>query len=86
MSRHLDINGTENDVSDELTWLSGDAMASAIRRRELSPVELVDAVLGQLERTEPNLNAFVTVVAEQARAQAREAEKAVMSSAPVGRS
>lgn len=82
VSRHLDINGTENDVSDELTWMSGDAMASAIRRRELSPVELVDAVLGQLERTEPNLNAFVTVVAEQARAQAREAEKAVMSSAP----
>ncbi|WP_200950708.1 amidase [Microbacterium sp. Root180] len=62
--------------------MSGDAMAEAVRRREVSPVELVDAVLDRLERTEPKLNAFVTVVVEQAREQARSAEKVVMTTAP----
>ena len=66
-------------MSDELAWMSGDAMATAVRHREVSPVELVDAVLERLEQTEPKLNAFVTVVAEQAREHAREAEAVVMS-------
>lgn len=67
-------------MSDELAWMSGDAMAAAVRRREISPVELVDAVLDQLERTEPHINAFVTIVGEQAREQARQAEKLLMTS------
>ena len=66
-------------MSDELAWMSGDAMAAAVRDREVSPVELVDAVLERLEQTEPKLNAFVTVVAEQARERARVAEAVVMS-------
>ena len=41
-----------------------------IAARELSPRELVDAVLERIERHEPQLQAFVTVCAEQARADA----------------
>jgi len=45
-----------------------------IAAREISPVEVVDAVLARIERLNPLLNAYVTVTADRARAQAREAE------------
>ncbi|HYM68155.1 MAG TPA: amidase family protein [bacterium] len=45
-----------------------------IADRQLSPVELVDAVLARIERLNPTLNAYLTVTADRARAQAREAE------------
>jgi aspartyl-tRNA(Asn)/glutamyl-tRNA(Gln) amidotransferase subunit A len=48
------------------------AAADALRRRTVSPVELVEACLARIEALNPALNAFVTVTAEQALAQARE--------------
>ncbi|MZG19862.1 Asp-tRNA(Asn)/Glu-tRNA(Gln) amidotransferase GatCAB subunit A, partial [Streptomyces sp. SID5914] len=42
--------------------------------RHLSPVELVDSVLERIGRTEPRLQAYVTVTAERARRAARTAE------------
>ena len=45
-----------------------------IRQRDVSPVELVDALLARIERAQPTLKAFVTVDAEGARAAARAAE------------
>ena len=52
-------------------------MAAQIRSQKLSPVELVDAHLAQIERLNPKLNAFVQVDAEGAREQALEAESAI---------
>jgi aspartyl-tRNA(Asn)/glutamyl-tRNA(Gln) amidotransferase subunit A len=49
-------------------------VAERLRRRELGPVELTDAALARIERMEPTLCAFVTVMAEEARAAARGAE------------
>lgn len=49
-------------------------MSAGLRAKTLSPIELVDAHLAQIERLNPTLNAFVTVLAEEARAAAREAE------------
>jgi len=43
----------------------------------LSPVALTEAVLQQIERLNPDLNAYVTVTAEAARDAASEAERAV---------
>ena len=48
-----------------------------LRRRKISPVELLDAVLERIERLNPELNAFITVAAEQARADARRAEREI---------
>ncbi|MEV4742880.1 amidase [Streptomyces sp. NPDC049555] len=53
--------------------LSLTAASDAIRTRQLSPVELVDSVLGRIEKVEPHLQAYATVTAEQARQEAREA-------------
>ncbi|MBX7550412.1 amidase [Streptomyces sp. NPDC004232] len=53
--------------------LSLTAAADEIRERQLSPVELTDSVLQRIVQVEPQLQAYVTVVAEHARRAAREA-------------
>jgi len=55
-----------------------------IARRELSPVELTEAVLARAARLQPELNCFITLCAEQAMDAARAAEQAVMSGQPLG--
>ncbi len=53
-----------------------------IRARKLSPVEYLDAVLAQAEAQQGRCNAFVTLDAEGARVQARQAEQDVMDGKP----
>jgi Asp-tRNA(Asn)/Glu-tRNA(Gln) amidotransferase A subunit family amidase len=69
---------------NDLTFLSAAAMAEQIRKKKISPVELVDAHLAKIERLNPTLNAFVQVDAERARQAARHAESAVTSEAMLG--
>jgi Asp-tRNA(Asn)/Glu-tRNA(Gln) amidotransferase A subunit family amidase len=64
-------------ASDELCWLSATDLAALIRRRKVSPVEVIDAVLERIGRRNPQLNAYVTVTAEEARRAARAAERAL---------
>jgi Asp-tRNA(Asn)/Glu-tRNA(Gln) amidotransferase A subunit family amidase len=59
-------------------------MASAIRAKKVSPVELIDAHLARIARLNPALNAYIYIDAEAARAQAKVAEAAIASGAPVG--
>jgi Asp-tRNA(Asn)/Glu-tRNA(Gln) amidotransferase A subunit family amidase len=61
----------------QLTFLSAVSMAEQIRRKQLSPVELLEAHLTRIEALNPKLNAFVQVDGESARQQARLAEAAV---------
>ncbi len=70
--------------SHDLLFTPAAVVASLIRRRKLSPVEHIDAVLDGIERLQPRLNCFVTVTAEQARAAAKEAERAVVTGAKLG--
>jgi aspartyl-tRNA(Asn)/glutamyl-tRNA(Gln) amidotransferase subunit A len=60
-------------VGDTIHLTLEDA-AIAVRDRRVSPTELTEACLARIEAVEPRLNAFVTVTADLARAQAREAE------------
>src|SRR6202011_3887877 len=48
-----------------------------VRQRKVSPVELTHACLAQIEKLNPALNAFITVTAESATAEARAAEAEV---------
>ena len=60
--------------SGDLTRLSIREAAEMVRRKKVSPVELAQACLARIEQLNPVLNAFVTVTAESALAEAREAE------------
>jgi len=62
----------------DLTMLE---QAAAIRRREVSPVELVDHYLTRIDRLNETVGAFVHLAPDQARAAAKDAESAVTSSA-----
>ncbi len=52
-------------------------MAARIQAREVSPAELVEAHLEQIDRVNPRINAFVLILAEQARQRAAEIERAL---------
>ena len=67
-----------------LTHASLHLMVKLVRDREVSPVELVDAHLAEIERRNPALNAFRMIFAEEARAEARAAEAALARGEPMG--
>lgn len=52
-------------------------LAPQIRRKKISPVELADLFLDRIKRLNPALNAYVTLAEDQARADARRAEKEI---------
>ena len=64
-------------VTDEVVMAPVSELVDRLRAGDLSPVELVDATLAQIERHNPRLNAYVLVLAEQARQQARDSEERI---------
>ena len=70
--------GASNPGPDELTALSLWDAAEHVRGRKVSPVELTSACLARIERLNPVLNAFITVTADQALADARAAEQEIV--------
>ena len=69
---------------NDITFLSAVEMARRIRKKNFSPVEVVDAHLAKIERLNPKLNAFVGVDMERARHEAREAEANAMRGEALG--
>ena len=63
----------------ELYWLSISEASDLISSGQLSPVELCAAHLDRIDQTDGALNSFITVMADQARAEARAAEDAVQA-------
>lgn len=70
--------------ADEICRMDTVTLAGRIKAKELSPVEVADAVLGRLERLDPVLHAFATVTAEEARAEARRIEGDIAAGREVG--
>ena len=79
--------GTAEGAASDLTSLTIVDAARRIASRELSPVALTRAYLERIERLNPRINAYITVTAEQALAQARalEAELASGRNREIGR-
>jgi aspartyl-tRNA(Asn)/glutamyl-tRNA(Gln) amidotransferase subunit A len=72
-------------ATHDLSWLPATTLAGLIRTKKVSPVEVIDAVLARIEKVNPQLNAFVLVRADEARREAKAAERAVgKKSARVG--
>ena len=83
-SGRLASKGVGESVSEELCFTPATELAARIRRRDLSPVEVVDAFLERIEERNGGLNAYVTVLGEEAREAARGAERALGSGEALG--
>ncbi len=58
-------------MSEDLAQLTITEAAHLVERREVSPTDLVEATLERIDRLEPKLNAFITLMPEQAKRDAR---------------
>ncbi len=56
-------------------------LGARLRRKEISPVEVTRLCLDRIEKLNPTLNAFITVMADSALAEARVAEDEIMRGA-----
>ena len=65
------MSGTTND---DLAFLSLREASDLVRKKKVSPVELATACLARIDRSNPTLNAFITVTRESAMQQAQDAE------------
>jgi aspartyl-tRNA(Asn)/glutamyl-tRNA(Gln) amidotransferase subunit A len=72
-------------VPDEpLHYLTIREVGQRLRRRELSPVELTSAILERIGRLDGPLNAFITIMREEALAQAGLAERQLLDGDDLG--
>src|SRR6266571_3491351 len=69
-----DTGASHSPGTSEVTQLSLGEASEVIRSRKISPVELTQACLSRIDRLNGKLNAFITVTADSALAQARAAE------------
>lgn len=51
---------------DELSYIDATALAELVRQKEVTPVELVEGAVARIERLNPELNAVVTPMYDQA--------------------
>ncbi|PLZ02923.1 amidase [Burkholderia sp. WAC0059] len=71
-------------MDTSLVSLSAVTARQLIGRRELSPVELLDACIARIEAINPAVNAIAGTCFERARDEARRAEAAVVRGEPLG--
>ena len=64
-------------MSDEIAYATIGELGARYRKRDLSPVEVTQALLARIEKLDPILHAFVTLTADSALAEARSAEEAL---------
>ncbi|QDI90796.1 Asp-tRNA(Asn)/Glu-tRNA(Gln) amidotransferase GatCAB subunit A [Salicibibacter halophilus] len=62
----------------ELHTKTASELAPFIKDKQLSPVELTEAIMKQVEKENPSINAYITLLPEVAREQAKHAEKQMM--------
>ena len=68
----------------DLCDLTAGELRHMIGRKDISPVELVDSCIDRIEAADGQLNAMVTKSYDRAKAEARDAEKAVLNGEELG--
>jgi len=68
----------------EICWMSASDLATAIKMKKISPVEVVKHILKRIAAINPEVNAYVTITEDSALTGAREAEDAVMNGRQLG--
>src|SRR5262245_892344 len=64
-------------TNSDVTKLSIREASELIRKKQVSPLDLTKACLARIEQLNPALNAFITITAESALSQARDAESEI---------
>ncbi len=72
------------DAMRELEFATIEELSTLLAKRKVSPVELTRLYLSRIERLNPKLNAFITVAAESALAEAALAERELLRRRPRG--
>jgi aspartyl-tRNA(Asn)/glutamyl-tRNA(Gln) amidotransferase subunit A len=72
------------DGANEICRMDAVKLAKRIRAKELSPSEVIEAVLTRMEALEPHLHAFCTPTPDLARQEAKRIEKALLAGDDVG--
>jgi amidase len=75
---------TQPAAPDELCDLTAIELAARIRRKQVSAREVMAAHLARIERVNPKINAIVTLVAERALADAKNADERQARGEPLG--
>ena len=63
----------------EICYMSAGSLSKLVENKKVSPVEIIDAHLSRIDATEPILNSFITLLADESRIAARQAEKDIQS-------
>jgi len=71
----LPIDGEQR--MNDIAWLSLTEAAQLVATREVSPVELTQALLERIDALDGRYHSYRTVLAESALEQARQAERAI---------
>ena len=71
-------------MSKELLFKSGIELKKLIKNKEISPVELTKLSLERIEETEPKVNAFFSVMHDQAILKAKEIETKISKGEELG--
>ena len=63
----------------EICYMSAGDLSKLVQNKEISPVEIIEAHLTRIDATEPVLNSFITLLADEARGAALQAEKDIQT-------
>lgn len=69
---------------EALPFLTASAIATAIRTKQCSPVEIVQAYLDRIEQVDPSLHAYITVLGDSALREAERTEQRLMRGDDLG--
>ena len=71
-------------TTDEFAYMTATELALHIRRRDISPVEALEAAIARIEARNPSLNALIYLGFDDAREAAKQAEDAIMRGSTIG--
>jgi amidase len=78
------IQTSRQTPQQEICAMDAVELAARLATRQVSAREVMTAHLAQIERINPKINAIVTLVADQAMAEAAKADEAIMRRDPIG--
>lgn len=69
---------------ERLCFLTIGELSNLIKRKEVSPVEVTDSVLKRIDAVNPRINAYITILRDEAQAAAQETEKTILAGKYLG--